>query len=144
MAASQIPLDPKNFSSRKENLMQARTIERNIKSVKLNLKWILAGIPKNKCLKLQEMLIQVSDTTETEGPKENDRLFQLLKGLRIYQKSTESLDFLFHFATVFAGLCCRQILDAYYLLVTETLCISYEINKHCEFNCMCQVRRQKG
>lgn len=63
--------------------MQVRTIERNIKSTKLNLKWRLAGIPKNKCLKLQEILIWVSDTAETEGPKENDRLFQLIKSLRI-------------------------------------------------------------
>lgn len=51
--------------------MQVRAIERNIKPTKLNLKQGLEGILKNKCLKLQELVVRISCTAETEGLKEN-------------------------------------------------------------------------
>lgn len=92
------------------------------------------------------MLIRASDTAETEGPKENDRLFQLIKSLRIHQKSTESVDFLFSFCNGFCWIMLQA--DTRFSLSSSnrdiSVSISYEINAVSLTVCMCQVRRLKG
>lgn len=59
--------------------MQVRTIERNIKSTNLNLKFGSVVILKYKYLKLQELIIRFPGTAETETESKLEIFLSLLK-----------------------------------------------------------------